>query len=427
MSTGDRIHISHQFWPGQIARGLFTGLLTGLAISLYAEVIFLVTDVNKMNPWLIISIPFGAVLTQYLFKFFGERYRTSTASAIDDINHHKDAHKNWAQSQVPDNITPQMGILAFLGATITHLCGASGGKEGAGVQIGLACSAVIEKCEARINHMRRREHDNRSDYYLMCGAAAAFSALFDAPIAGVLFGTQLASPKATRLDAYLPCITSSFSAWVVADLLHCHVLEIPMFGPLDLTYTNLAIVIVFALLTGLYSRLFCFVLHTIRDFFRKKLKNTYLVVALPALILLLFSFATFPIFDTFRYNGLGGDLLYDIIIGRATQLDDLIKLVMVALTFAAGFVGGEVVPLMIVGAGFGMSMSYLFDMPLSPFAVLGSVGMLSGGTNLPLVCFALGMELYGYREPTMLFLMVTVSFLASGHSGIYAHQKLPYR
>ena len=105
MSMSDRLHISHQFWPGQIARGLFTGLLTGLAISLYAEVIFLVTDVNKMNPWLIIAIPFGAVLTQYLFKFFGERYRTSTASAIDDINHHKDAHKNWAQSQVPDNIT----------------------------------------------------------------------------------------------------------------------------------------------------------------------------------------------------------------------------------------------------------------------------------------------------------------------------------
>ena len=386
----DRLHISHQFWPGQIARGLFTGLLSGLAISLYAEVIFLVTDVNKMNPWLIIAIPFGAVLTQYLFKFFGERYRTSTASAIDDINHHKDAHKNW-------------------------------------VQIGLACSSVVEKCEARINHMLSREHDNRSDYYLMCGAAAAFSALFDAPIAGVLFGTQLASPKATRLDAYLPCITASFSAWVVADLLHCHVLEIPMFGPLDLTYSNLAIVVVFAVLTGLYSRLFCFVLHTIRDFFRKRLRNTYWVVAWPALLLLLFSFITFPIFDTFRYNGLGGDLLYDIIIGRATQMDDLIKLVMVALTFAAGFVGGEVVPLMIVGAGFGMSMSYLFDMPLSPFAVLGSVGMLSGGTNLPLVCFALGMELYGYKEPTMLFLMVTVSFLASGRSGIYAHQKLPYR
>ena len=83
--------------------------------------------------------------------------------------------------------------------------------------------------------------------------------------------------------------------------------------------------------------------------------------------------------------------------------------------------------LVFLHVGFGMSMSYLFDMPLSPFAVLGSVGMLSGGTNLPLVCFALGMELYGYKEPTMLFLMVTVSFLASGRSGIYAHQKLPYR
>ena len=53
--------------------------------------------------------------------------------------------------------------------------------------------------------------------------------------------------------------------------------------------------------------------------------------------------------------------------------------------------------------------------------------MLSGGTNLPIVCFALGLELFGYREPCLLFIMVTLSFVASGHSGIYSHQRLPYR
>ena len=102
------------------------------------------------------------------------------------------------------------------------------------------------------------------------------------------------------------------------------------------------------------------------------------------------------------------------------------KLLMVAFTFAAGFAGGEVVPLLIVGAGFGMSFASLFSLPVSAFAVLGAISMLSGGTNLPLACFALGLELFGYSEPTLLFLAAALSFLASGTSGIYNHQKKPY-
>ena len=138
---------------------------------------------------------------------------------------------------------------------------------------------------------------------------------------------------------------------------------------------------------------------------------------------LLFSFITFPIFDTFRYNGLGGDLLYDIIIGRATQLDDLIKLVMVALTFAAGFVGGEVVPLLVTGGTFGFTVATIAGLPTPAFAVLGAVGMLAGGTNLPVVCFALGLELFGYNEPMLLFIATAIAYATSGKHSIYQHQR----
>ena len=102
------------------------------------------------------------------------------------------------------------------------------------------------------------------------------------------------------------------------------------------------------------------------------------------------------------------------------------KLLMVTFTFAAGFAGGEVVPLLIVGAGFGMSFASIFSLPVSSFAALGALSMLSGGTNLPLACFALGLELFGYSEPTLLFLATSLSFLASGTSGIYNHQTKPY-
>ena len=61
------------------------------------------------------------------------------------------------------------------------------------------------------------------------------------------------------------------------------------------------------------------------------------------------------------------------------------------------------------------------------FAALGAIGLLSGGTNLPLVCFILGFELFHYSELTLLFIMCSISFIVSGRSGIYSHQKLPYR
>ena len=419
--------INHQYWIGQVSRGLFTGLLTGLAITLYSFLIFTAGQINAMYPFLILFIPAAALLTQQLYKRFGEKFRASTVSAIDDINNHRHMHKNWAQSQVPESISPALAALAAAGALLTHLTGASGGKEGAGVQVGLACSSVIEKAEAFANSRLKREHDNRSDYYLMCGAGAAFSSLFASPVAGFLFGTQLASPRATRLDAYLPCMTASFTSYLVSSSLGCHILTIPDYSPLPLEPASMFKVVLFALLTGLYARLFCFALRSFRSFFQKHIKNSSLAIAAPALLLLASSLAVFYFTGSFRYNGLGGSLLEQLILGQANNIDDLIKLVMVALTYAAGFVGGEVVPLMIVGAGFGMSMSFVFNAPLSAFAVLGSIGMLSGGTNLPLVCFALGLELYSYSEPALLFLMCCLSFIASGKNGIYSHQNLPYR
>ena len=119
-------------------------------------------------------------------------------------------------------------------------------------------------------------------------------------------------------------------------------------------------------------------------------------------------------------------MLYNIIEGNANDIDDLIKLIMVAFTFAAGFAGGEVVPLLIIGAGFGLTFANIFSLTPAPWAVLGAVGMLSGGTNLPLVCFALGLELFGYSEPAILFLVSSIAFISSGKSGIYAHQIKPY-
>ena len=135
--------------------------------------------------------------------------------------------------------------------------------------------------------------------------------------------------------------------------------------------------------------------------------------------------ATYAITGRDDYNGLSVTLLYDAMDGDGIPyLSFLLKAILVFLSIAAGFVGGEVVPLIVTGGTFGYAVASAAGFETAPFAVLGAIGMLSGGTNLPLVCFALGLELFGYTDARMLFLTVAFAYLTSGKTGIYQHQHM---
>ena len=142
------------------------------------------------------------------------------------------------------------------------------------------------------------------------------------------------------------------------------------------------------------------------------------------MLLTVFSIVIFIITGRFWYNGLSVDLISLSMLRDAGFWDFIIKLVMVLLSLAAGFQGGEVVPLLVLGATFTSSLASLFSLDSAAYAILGAIGFLSAGTKLPFVTFALGMELFGYTEPALLFLMTSISLLSSGKTGIYSHQRI---
>lgn len=51
-------------------------------------------------------------------------------------------------------------------------------------------------------------------------------------------------------------------------------------------------------------------------------------------------------------------------------------------------------PLPVIGSGPGATLASFTGLEVSGLTSLGAPAMLSGGTNLPLVCFALGLELF---------------------------------
>lgn len=397
-------------------RGFLTGLVTAPFITLFANMVHYSTLFNAGHRMLILLLPLGAAAILFTYSRFGASSKKITSTAINEIHQAED---NQDISEADRLITPGMGIISFFTAGLSHLLGASVGKEGAGVQIGFTCASSLSRLERKIRG------SSRLDYYLMSGSAAAFSSLFSAPVAGTLFGAHLASPRLSRMDAYMPCLISSFTSNMVSQALHIHVIGIPSFSPLPLNASNFAAVLFIAVLTGFASNLTCQAL----EFFKERMNslysfNKYLKVVIPALLLTLFSVAVYLVSGSFSYNGLSSDLIAKAVDGQSNIYDFLIKTVLVLLSLSAGFQGGEVVPLLVLGATLSAAVADAFMLPVAPLAVLGAVGFLSGGMKLPLVTFFLGMELFGYPEPRLLFVMTVVSFLSSGKSGIYSHQRV---
>ncbi len=404
-------------------RSLAVGLSVGVCITFFANTVSWAGVVNSAFPFLIILIPIGAWITLEIYKKLGAIFRRTTISAIDVIH---DMEETGDESKLRrGRISPWMAPVAYIAAAISHITGASVGKEGVGVQIGLSVGELIDRIDKRLSW---HGHHGREDYYMMTASAAAFGSLFGSPISGVLFGLMFATPDILRLDALFPCLVSSYSAVYIAELLHIHRMVIPAFTELEATLPNLAWIIAFGLLIGLLSRLFLHLLKHFRDAIAKFYSNSVMSAIVPATLVMLLSFIVYGFTKAFDYNGLSLNLLYRAIDGRGVPYYAfIIKAMMVFLSISAGFAGGEVVPLLVTGGTFGYAFASIFSLQTAPFAVLGAIGMLTGGTNLPLVCFALALELFGYSEPVLLFMAVAASYIASGDGSIYHHQRIALR
>lgn len=105
------------------------------------------------------------------------------------------------------NNRPFRGMIApviFVCTTITHLFGGSAGREGAALQLGGGCAALIAKV-FRIDGKDRK-------ILTMSGMSAVFSGLFGTPLTATLFSLEFESIGTIFSPAILPCFLSAFTA-----------------------------------------------------------------------------------------------------------------------------------------------------------------------------------------------------------------------
>ena len=127
---------------------------------------------------------------------------------------------------------------------------------------------------------------------------------------------------------------------------------------------------------------------------------------------------------TTRHVGLSLPLIQDSFVSVQPSSEWLIKLVLTALTLGVGFKGGEVTPLFCIGATLGSALALVIPLPVGLLAALGFVAVFAAAANIPLTCTVLAMELFGPEVGVWAGVACACAWVCSGHSGIYAAQRI---
>lgn len=389
-------------------------IITGSFTALFLFLLDKVTHLRWQNEYLLFLLPLAGVLIQYSYLKFGKTSTKGNDLIIDEI------HKPGGG--VPKRMLP----FVFISTIITHLFGGSAGREGTAVQMGGSIFGTFNSV------FKLPRHESR--LLLMSGIAAGFGAVFGTPAAGAVFAIEVLTIGKTRYGALFPCLMASIigdftcSAWGIHHTTYSISFQQ---SAAVFSYENILLllkVFIASALFGLAGFFFAETTHGLRRQFNKYIKSPFLIPVIGGLIIIGLTF----LLGTTDYNGIGVtskntggvSIVNAFNAGGANTWSWFWKLLFTAITLSAGFKGGEVTPLFFIGATLGNTLAILLNAPIDLFAGLGFIAVFAGATNTPIACTIMGIELFGGQNVLYFTVACFTAYIFSGHSGIYASQKI---
>jgi H+/Cl- antiporter ClcA len=365
-------------------------LVVGAAGAGFLHALEAVTRLYKSTPWLIVSLPFIGLLTVWLYK---GPLKTS-AGGVKTL---------LAQIKAPTNPLPATMGPSIIGTTLlSHLGGASVGREGTALQMG---GAIADQGSRWIELT-----DSERRTLILCGVSAGFAAVFGTPIAAAIFALEFVRQRSW---AIIPCLATAYLADLVGRKLffatHANY-RLPAPATYDLKGLGSAVALGLAC-----GGIAWFYVWLSRREAAKPNPEPYARIFFTGT---LFSAAIY-FHHSADLTGLGLPVIESALVEPAAPLTFIFKFLFTIICVTAGFRGGEVTPLFFVGVTFGSAAAVLLSLPLSICAALGFVAVFAGAGAVPLACAVMACELFGWSIGGYALVACAISWLVAGRKGLY--------
>ena len=257
---------------------------------------------------------------------------------------------------------------------------------------------------------------------LITAIAAGFGSVFGVPVTGAVFALEVQRVGRVRYDALVPAFVASFVGDAVVRAVGVHHTLFPQINEPTWTATLALQIAAFGIIAGLIALLFVHLTRNIKEVMKKRVawypaRPVIGGVVVAALIVAL---------GWRDYSGVSVPLALEAMNGSTDGMW-FVKLALTSITLGTGFVGGEVIPLFVIGALAGASYANIIGGNVAFFAIVGSLAVLAGAANTPLACTLLGIELFGGSGVMFFAVVCAAAYATSGHTGIYNAQRVSAR